>query len=55
MSQIHEHLARVQGIATRARQFHADEPSDPKAFAATVVEDLGDLAAAVAELIKRAD
>jgi len=55
MNQIHEHLARVQDIATRARQLLADEPSDPKAFTAAIVEDLGDLAAAVAELIERVD
>ncbi|QQD76372.1 hypothetical protein I8920_00920 [Curtobacterium sp. YC1] len=55
MTREQEQLARVQDIATRARQFDRNEPSDPKAFAATIVADLGELADAVAELIKRAD
>lgn len=55
MSELSEHLARVQEIAARARDFQANEASDPKAFSKTVVGDLADLAEAVAELIKRAD
>lgn len=56
VSELCEHLARVQDIATRARAFQANEASDPtKAFSRSVVEDLGALAEAVAELIKRAE
>ena len=43
----------MQEIADRARDFQGHEGSDPKAFTKLVVEDLGDLAEAVAELIKR--
>ncbi|WP_313539940.1 hypothetical protein [Leifsonia aquatica] len=53
MSQLNEHLARVQDIATRAQAFRANEASDPKEFSRAVVEDLGALAEAVSELIKR--
>ncbi|MCE0485448.1 hypothetical protein [Ornithinimicrobium sediminis] len=53
MSELVEHLARVQAIADRARNFQSKEGSDPKAFSKTVVQDLGDLAEAVAELIRR--
>jgi len=55
VGELNEHLARVQEIATRARDFQANEASDPKAFSKSVVEDLGVLADAVSELIKRAD
>ncbi len=55
VSELNEHLARVQDIATRARAFQANEASDPKAFSKSVVEDLGALADAVTELIKRAE
>lgn len=55
MSRNQEQLARVQDIAARAQQFNRNEPSDPRAFAATIVADLGELAEAVAALIKRAD
>lgn len=55
MSELNEHLAQVQDIATRARDFQANEGSDPKTFSKTVVEDLGALADAVSELIKRAE
>lgn len=48
------HLARVQDIADRAKDFHIAEGSDPKAFSRTVVEDLRDLAEAVAELLRQA-
>lgn len=54
MSQLDEHLARMKDIETRARDFRANEASDPKAFSRSVVEDLGALAAAVGELIRRA-
>lgn len=54
MSELNEHLARVEDIATRARDFQTDEGSDPKAFSRTLVQDLGALADAVRELIKRA-
>lgn len=53
MSELNEHLARVEDIATRARDFQANEGSDPKAFSKAVVQDLGALADAVSELIKR--
>ena len=55
MSGLNGHLARVQDIAARARDFQANEPSDPKAFSRTVVEDLGALADALSELIKRTE
>lgn len=55
MSELHEHLERVQDIARRASAVRDKEASDPKAFSKTVVEDLGVLAAAIAELIKRAE
>ncbi|WP_448002732.1 hypothetical protein [Agromyces bauzanensis] len=55
MSEFHEHLSRVQDIATRARNFQADEASGMKAFSRSVVEDLGALADAVSELIRRAE
>ena len=55
MSELNEHLARVQDIAARARAFQANEGSDPKAFSKTVVEDLGALAETVSALIKRAE
>lgn len=48
-----EHLARVEAIADRARNFRSKEGADPKEFSKTVLEDLGDLARAVAELIRR--
>jgi hypothetical protein len=54
MSELNEHLDQVQDIAARARDFQANEASDPRAFSRAVVQDLGVLAAAVAELIKRA-
>lgn len=53
MSELNEHLARVAEIAARARDFQANEGSDPKAFSKTVVQDLGVIADAVSELIKR--
>ena len=55
VTELNEHLARVQDIATRARTFQANEASDPKAFSKSVVEDLGALAEAVTELIERAE
>lgn len=55
MSELNEHLSRVQDIATRTRAFRANEASDPKAFFKTVVEDLGVLAEAVSELIRRSE
>lgn len=55
MSELHEHLGRVQDIVARARAFGDKEASDPEAFSKTVVEDLGALAAAIAELIKLAE
>lgn len=55
VSELNEHLDRLQDIATRARAFQANEASDPKAFSKTVVEDLGALAEAVIRLIKRAE
>lgn len=55
MSELNEHLSRVQDIATRARAFQADEASNPKAFSKAIVEDLGALAEAVSELIKRSE
>lgn len=54
VSDLNEHLRRVQDIADRAGGFQASEASDPKAFSKQVVDDLGTLAAAVTELIKRA-
>lgn len=54
MSELNEHLARVEDIATRARGFQADEGSDPRAFSKALVQDLAALAEAVGELIKRA-
>ena len=53
MSELKDHLARVQDIADRARAFQAKEASDPKAFLATLVEDLGVLADAVSLIIQR--
>lgn len=53
MIELKDHLARVEDVAARARDFQANEASDPKAFSRAVVEDLGVLAKAVAELIKR--
>lgn len=53
MSELNEHLARVAEIAARARDFQANEGPDPKAFSKTVVQDLGVIADAVSELIKR--
>lgn len=55
VSQLNEHLVRVQDIATRARDFRTSEASDPKAFSKTLVGDLAALAEAVAELIKRVE
>lgn len=55
MRELDEHLARVQDIASRTRDFRMDEASDPKAFSKSVVDDLGVLAEAIAELIKRAE
>lgn len=55
MSELNELLARVQDIATRAHKFQGSEASDPKAFSRSLVEDVGALAEAVAELIKRAE
>lgn len=55
MSELEGHLARVQDIARRARDFQANEASDPKAFSKTVVADLATIAEAVTELIKRAE
>lgn len=55
MSELDEHLARVQDIASRARDFQTTEASDPKAFSETVVADLATVAEAVTELIKRAE
>jgi hypothetical protein len=52
--ELSESLARVEEIASRARDFQVNEASDPKAFSKSVVEDLGVLADAVSELIKRA-
>ena len=52
VSELNEHLARVQDIAIRGRAFQANEASDPKAFSKSLVEDLA-LAEAVTELIKR--
>lgn len=54
MSELNKHLERVQGIAARARAFEANQAADPKAFSRSLVEDLGALAEAVIELIKRA-
>ena len=54
MDSIDEHLNRLQDIATRAHNFQANEASSPKAFSKSVVEDLGALAEAVAELMRRA-
>ena len=54
VSELNEHLARVHDIAARARAFQANEASAPKAFSKSLVEDLGALAEAVTELIKRA-
>ncbi|WP_157803030.1 hypothetical protein [Compostimonas suwonensis] len=54
MSDLNEHLARVQDVVARARDFRSDEGSNPKEFSRTVVEDLAVLADAVTELIKRA-
>lgn len=53
VSELRDHLARVQEIVDRARAFRSDEGADPKAFSRSVVEDLGDLAEAVAELLRR--
>lgn len=53
MYELNEHLARVQDIVTRTRNFQFNEASDPKAFSQSVVEDLGVLAEAVSELLKR--
>ncbi len=55
VSQFEEHLARIQDIAARAREFRANDASNPKTFSKTVVEDLGALAEAVADLIARAE
>lgn len=55
MSELKDHLARVQDIGARARDFQANEASDPKAFSKAVVTDLRVLAEAVAELIKRTE
>ncbi|GAB3633479.1 hypothetical protein GCM10027421_28320 [Microbacterium shaanxiense] len=55
MSELHVHLDRVQDIVTRASAFRDKEASDPEAFSKTVVEDLGVLAAAIAELIRRSE
>ena len=54
MSELDEHLVRVQEIATRTRAFQVNEGSDPKEFSKTVVEDIGALADGVAELIRHA-
>jgi hypothetical protein len=54
VSEVTDYLRGVQDIAARARDFLADEASDPKEFSKQVVADLGVLAEAVAELIKRA-
>lgn len=54
MSELNDYLVGVQDIASRARDFRADEASDPKEFSKQVVADLGVLAEAVAELIRRA-
>ena len=54
MSELNEHLERVVNIAARVRDFQANDASDPRAFSKTIVQDLGALADAVAELIKRA-
>jgi hypothetical protein len=53
VSELRDHLVRVQEIADRARDFQGHEGADPKAFTKVVVEDVGDLAEAVAELIRR--
>jgi hypothetical protein len=53
--ELKEHLARLQDIVARTRDFQINEASDPKAFSQSVVEDLGVLADAVSELIKRAE
>jgi hypothetical protein len=55
VSDLNEHLARVQDVASRARAFQAKEASDAGAFSKSVVEDLGAIADAVSELIKRAE
>ena len=54
VSNLNEHLSRVQDIADRRSEFQANEASDAKAFSKAVVDDLGALAAAVSELIKKA-
>lgn len=54
VSELNDYLVGVQDIASRARDFRADEASDPKEFSKQVVADLGVLAEAVAELIRRA-
>lgn len=55
MIELNEHLARVQDIANRAQTFQDNQASEPEAFSKAVVGDLGALADAVAELIKRAE
>lgn len=55
MRELHDHLDRVQDIAARASAFKDKEASNPKEFSKSVVEDLGVLAEAIAELIKRAE
>lgn len=53
--ELNEHLARVQDIVTRTSNFQFNEASDPKEFSQSVVEDLGVLAEAVSELLKRTE
>ncbi|MBT2521820.1 hypothetical protein [Arthrobacter sp. ISL-28] len=53
MSELSGHLSRVQDIIARTRNFQVNEASDPKEFSRTIVEDVGALAEAVSELIKR--
>ena len=53
VNEFNDHLARMQDIAARARDFRTDEGSNSKEFSRTVVEDLGALAEALSELIRR--
>ncbi|MBT2585377.1 hypothetical protein [Arthrobacter sp. ISL-95] len=55
MSELRGHLLQVQDIIARTRNFQVDEASDPKEFSKTIVEDVGALAEAVSELIKRSE
>lgn len=55
MSELSGHLSRVQEIIARTRNFQVNEASDSKEFSRTLVEDVGALAEAVSELIKRSE